>query len=184
MQRFLSGVVLVIAIEIVACGIFVLVLISGGFQMGADVQPGTLETWIGRGSRSLWVSANAPKVKSPIPVTSQTLERGAKLYQDNCAVCHGGAHYPNSLLHKAVYPGAPQFLTKSVADVSDNNLFWVIKHGVRFTGMPAWEYNMTDNDIWTVVNFLKNINHLPPDVQQQWQQMPMTLDIPRLATQR
>ena len=175
------GAGLVILIEIVVLMILGAVAITGGLSMGADARPGALEKRIGMGSSDLWVSIHAPKTKNPVPANEETLTRGAELYQGNCAVCHGGAHYEVSLLHKAVYPGVPQFMHEPPDD-SDQNLFYVTKHGIRFTGMPAWEYNMSDTDIWTVVNFLKNMEHLSPAVQEKWNQMPMSSQPPNLQS--
>ncbi|HUO60647.1 MAG TPA: cytochrome c [Candidatus Acidoferrales bacterium] len=177
-RAMLRGAGLVILIEVVALVIVLAVVMTGGFSMGADARAGAIEKWVGEGSSGLWISGNAPKVKNPVPVNDQTLIRGAEVYQGNCAVCHGGAHYEVSLLHKAVYPGVPQFLKGGGPDDPDQNVFYVIKHGIRFTGMPAWEYNMSDADIWTVVNFLKNMEHLPPAVQAKWNQMPMSPQLP------
>lgn len=107
-----------------------------------------------------------------------TLTRGAQLYQGNCAVCHGGANYRTSDLHHDVYPGAPQFLTKHAMKDPDGQIYFVIKQGIRFTGMPAWANNISDADIWTIVDFLKHIDTLPPQVQAAWKQMPMSPETP------
>jgi mono/diheme cytochrome c family protein len=174
----LLGVLIVIGIEILVCSSLALVVVFGGFSMNADAQPGALEAWLGSTGGGFWVGAHAPSEKDPVPVDDGTLTQGARLYQGNCAVCHGGAGYTTSNLHKGVYPGAPQFLTKHAMKDPDGNIFYVIKHGIRFTGMPAWQYNMSDNDIWTLVDFLKHIDSLPPEVRTAWQQMPMSPALP------
>jgi mono/diheme cytochrome c family protein len=170
----LRGAGLVILVEVLAVIILAAIVLTGGMSMGADARASAIEKWIGEGSSGLWISGNAPKTKNPVPVNEQSLTRGAELYQGNCAVCHGGANYEVSQLHKAVYPGVPQFMKAGGPDDPDENIFYVIKHGIRFTGMPAWEYNMNDNDLWALVNFMKNMDHLPPAVQEKWKQMPMS----------
>lgn len=176
----LKGVIFVLIIEAIALALFAIIVVSGHFPMGADSHPSSIEAFLGRVSRSSWVSAQAPQEKDPVAVNEDTLQHGAELYQGNCAVCHGGAHYPESKLHKAVYPGAPQFMKKP-AGGKDDNLFFVIKHGIRFTGMPAWEYNMSNDDIWSVVNFVKNMGHLPPPVEAAWQSMSMSPALPGMT---
>jgi mono/diheme cytochrome c family protein len=177
-RMMLRGAGLVILLEVLVLLLVAGIAMTGGLSMGADARASVIEKWVGEGSSGLWISVNAPKTKNPVPVNEQTLTRGAELYQGNCAVCHGGAHYEVSLLHKAVYPGVPQFMMAGGPDDPDENIFYVIKHGIRFTGMPAWRYNMNDNDLWTLVNFMKNIGHLPPAVQEKWNQMPMSPSLP------
>jgi mono/diheme cytochrome c family protein len=48
------------------------------------------------------------------------------------------------------------------------HIFYVTKHGIRNTGMPAWKNLMSDTDIWKVTGFLSRINKLPPAVQEEW----------------
>jgi hypothetical protein len=47
-------------------------------------------------------------------------------------------------------------------------MFWIVKRGVRYTGMGAWEGEMSDEKIWTVVTFLHSLRDLPPEVQTEW----------------
>ena len=47
-------------------------------------------------------------------------------------------------------------------------MFWIVKHGVRYTGMGAWEGEMSDENIWMVVTFLNHLPNLPPEVQAEW----------------
>lgn len=186
-----KGVFWVILIEVVICVIAFLFVKTGNFSMSADAHTGKTEAKIADWAHDSWVHHHAPDMANPVPVNDQTLMAGAALYQGNCASCHGGENYTKSPLGRGVYPGAPQFMRfveferahpqmkmrpRSAAQeqAGEDHRFYVIKHGIRFTGMPAWEYNMSDYDIWTVVNFMQNMGHLPPDVQQAWKQMPMS----------
>jgi mono/diheme cytochrome c family protein len=188
---FWKGVFLVIVVEAVVCLIAALVVQMGGFPMGADVHAPKIEAQLGEWTHDSWVKHHAPDVADPVAVNDQTLMEGAKLYQGNCAVCHGGENYTKSPLGKGVYPGAPQFMRFVEFERTHPNFkmrkmspaqeqaradhgFYVIKHGIRFTGMPGWKYNMTDTQIWEVVNFMHNMGHLPPDVAAAWKEMPMS----------
>jgi mono/diheme cytochrome c family protein len=55
-----------------------------------------------------------------------------------------------------------------MAQYTDSQLFWVIKHGIRNTGMPAWGSMLSDEEIWQLVSLLKNSQDLPPSVEAQW----------------
>lgn len=192
---FWRGVLWVILLEVLAGLGFYLFVSLGGLPMTADAQPGALETWAAHVSMHGWLSHHVPHVPDTVAVNDQTLMHGAALYQANCAVCHGGANYAPSQLKNGVYPGAPQFVHANEGGHGgehhgghhehqgpDDFGYYIIKHGIRFTGMPAWKYSMSDNDIWSVVNFMQNMDHLPPDVQAAWQKMPMSPIAPQPAS--
>jgi len=48
-------------------------------------------------------------------------------------------------------------------------MFWIVKHGVRYTGMGAWDKLLSDDEIWKVVTFLNHMEHLPPRVAEEFQ---------------
>lgn len=201
---FWKGVILVIVVEAVICLIAALVVQMGGFPMGADTHAPRIEAQLGEWTHNSWVKHHAPHEADPVPVNDQTLMAGAALYQGNCAVCHGGEGYTKSPLGRGVYPGAPQFMrfmggnnnhgehhahshprhqmSAAQQEARDDHGFYVIKHGIRFTGMPGWKYNMTDTQIWEVLNFMHNAGHLPAEVRAAWKQMPMSpIPVPEAA---
>jgi mono/diheme cytochrome c family protein len=55
-----------------------------------------------------------------------------------------------------------------MAQYTDSQLFWLIKHGIRNTGMPAWGGMLSDDEIWQIVSLLKNSQDLPPSVETEW----------------
>jgi mono/diheme cytochrome c family protein len=61
-------------------------------------------------------------------------------------------------------PPAPQLINRIPHD-DDAWLFWVTKHGVRMTGMPAWDGVLPDDEIWTIITFVKHSDKLPADVE-------------------
>jgi len=65
------------------------------------------------------------------------------------------------------YPRVPQFDTEPRLR-SDWQMFWIVKWGIRYTGMGAWEGEMSDEKIWMVVTFLSHLHDLPPDLQAEW----------------
>ncbi len=54
----------------------------------------------------------------------------------------------------------------------DWQMFWIVKNGVRYSGMGAWDGEISDDKIWQVVMFLSRLNNLPPEVQVDWVQQP------------
>lgn len=186
-----KGVLWLIVIEIIICVIVALWINSGGFAMGADAHASKHEARIAEWAYRSWANHNKVNAADPVPVNDQTLTHGAEIYQAHCAVCHGGANYTTSPMGHDVYPGAPQFMrfveyvhahpqmtihkpSAEQMQAREDHTYLVVKHGIRFTGMPAWNHTLSDQDIWTVAMFMQNMANLPPAVEQAWKQMPIS----------
>jgi mono/diheme cytochrome c family protein len=104
-------------------------------------------------------------------LTDANLVAGIDLYGQHCAICHGTAKGDASAtpIAKGEYPAPPQLATNGVEDDPEGYSFWIIKHGIRWTGMPSWAGTLNDEQIWTVALFLKHMDKLPPAAQQAWQ---------------
>ncbi|MGH9587930.1 MAG: c-type cytochrome [Acidobacteriaceae bacterium] len=109
----------------------------------------------------------APNVKNPIAPTDANLIAGMKVYQTNCASCHGDIHQPHGMLAEALYPRAPQFM-EDAPDMPENQNFYIIQHGIRLSGMPAWKQILSDQQMWQVTTFLSQMGKLPPNVSDRW----------------
>ena len=104
---------------------------------------------------------HAGERKNPAPATEENLVAGAQLYLNHCAGCHGVPSNPDAPFARSFYPPVPAFF-KDAPDMPENQNFYIIAHGVRWTGMPAWNKTLTEAQIWQVVTFLSNIEKLPP----------------------
>jgi thiosulfate dehydrogenase len=169
-KNMLWGVALTIA---VALGGAYALLRSGLIPANADAAPGRLETWMATTSLDATLGREAPKTPNPVALTDQGLLDGVHLYAQNCAVCHGsaqGAAAPSPIA-AGLYQKPPQFATDGVEDDPEGDSFWVVKHGLRLTGMPSFGKALRDAQIWTLALFLKHMDKLPPAVQSNWQQV-------------
>ena len=81
---------------------------------------------------------------------------GAEIYKTMCAQCHGQLSGRSSVLGASFYPPAPQLPGRKTA-YTERELFWIVKHGIRNTAMPAWRNQLSDHDIAQVVAFLKTM---------------------------
>lgn len=169
MKNFIVGVV--VTLIVLAGGVY-LFLRMGLLAVNADAQPGGLERSLANMSLDASVSRNAPGGPNPVSSTEATLRNGVKLYKGNCAECHGGPDGP-SQFGLSFYPRAPQFVKRRKPfDDPDPNLFYVIKHGIRLTGMPAFgaarQPLLKDEEIWTLVDFIKQFPDVPASIQADW----------------
>jgi mono/diheme cytochrome c family protein len=82
--------------------------------------------------------------------------RGLSLYRAHCVQCHGAPGIAPEPFALGMTP-LPTPLARSGRDRSPAHLYWVVRYGIKMTGMPAWEYRFTEEDLWSVVAFLKRL---------------------------
>jgi mono/diheme cytochrome c family protein len=106
---------------------------------------------------------------SPIPASEANLLAGAKIYQNNCAVCHG-LRDPSSRtpIAKGMYPPPPALLQPDDAVTDDpvGVTFWKVQNGIRLTGMPRFDDALSQDEMWQVSLLLASADKLPPAVQE------------------
>lgn len=164
MRNFLIGLFAGIAVVVVAAFCYVR---FGLVDSRADIPVNALEERIAMPSLDASVDRYAPEIKNPIDATAVNLIAGMRIYQADCASCHGDVNHPEALLSNALYPRAPQFVRDS-PDMPENQNFYIIQHGIRLSGMPAWTSTLSDEQIWQVTTFLARMHKLPPQVSNLW----------------
>jgi mono/diheme cytochrome c family protein len=167
MRNFVVGVVLTL---VVFFGGGYLFLRMGLMPVNADARPGRLEMHLANVGLDAAVARAAGNEPNPVTTTDDNLRRGLAVYQASCQGCHGGAE-ADGKMGLSMYPDAPQFRNFSPDD-PDARLFWVVKHGIRLTGMLAFggaaNTLLKDQEIWEAVLFIKNTRSLPPAVLAEW----------------
>ena len=142
MRGFVFGVVTTL---LVIMGVVFAVSQFGLYPIGADNPPGSLERAIAGGAMDHYAAKHKPAGPNPVQIAPDNLTQGAREYEEHCAVCHGGAKAPISPMQDKFNPPTPQLINRIPHD-DDPWLFWVTKHGVRMTGMPAWGSSMSDGE--------------------------------------
>jgi mono/diheme cytochrome c family protein len=164
MKGFILGVIVTLVLLFV---IGLLVAQFGLFPTRADATPPPLERRIAMSAMDSSMDRHAPRLTNPVPATDDNLIDGAKLYSMNCAVCHGTMDYKPSLLEHSMYPPPPQLILDPLDD-PEWHIYYAIRTGVRYTGMPAWNKALEDQDLWKVTAFLSRLEKLSPAVQEYW----------------
>ena len=95
-------------------------------------------------------------VRAPSLDVPSLVVRGAGHYETTCRACHGGPLYPRSPLALGMEPPPPN-LAARVSSWSNGELFSIVKHGIMFTGMPAWPEPQRDDEVWAMVAFLRRL---------------------------
>jgi len=161
MGKFILGVIVTLLIIILG-GLGFAVL--GFFPTTANVAPPRLEKRLAMGTVDASMERHAPRVTNPVPPTDQNLEDGMKLYTMNCALCHGGLDLKPASLANSLYPPSPNLPTHPPDD-PEWHLFYTIRTGIRYTGMPAWDKTLSEQDIWKITSLLSHLEKLPPAAQ-------------------
>jgi len=134
---------------------------SGLFNPAAD-EPHSkpfhwlLETVRERGIATRVDDAVAPDLKEPALIRA-----GAGNYDAMCIGCHLKPGLNDSEIHRGLYPQPPAF-GMGGNPVEPRRAFWIIKHGIKASGMPAWGKSMDDRSIWGMVAFLQTLPRLSP----------------------
>ena len=164
MGKFLLGVIVTLVL---------LILIGLGFStLGlipttANVEPPHWERHLAMSAVDASMARHAPRVTNPLTPTETNLEDGMKLYTMNCALCHGGLDRKPSTLATSFYPPPPNLISDPPDD-PEWHIFYTIRTGVRYTGMPAWDKTLTEPDMWKITMFLSHMDKLPPAVHDYW----------------
>jgi mono/diheme cytochrome c family protein len=165
MKGIVLGALGAVAVELAA---FYLVAAVGGIPANADAKPPFLEKWIAKKALNAAIVRQAPKGPNPVALTDPNLIAGIKLYAADCAVCHGAADGKASHIAHGLYQKAPQLAKHGVEDDEEGETYWKLYHGIRMTGMPAFRESLSEDELWKLTLFLKNMNSLPPVPQKAW----------------
>lgn len=101
-------------------------------------------------------SSSKPALDDP-----DLIRLGAGHFVRGCAFCHGAPGEPRNLAAEHMQP-TPPALALAVTEWSNEELFWIVKHGLKYTGMPGWPSIERDDEVWAVVAFLRQLPNMSP----------------------
>ena len=137
------------------------VLYTGLYNVAADAPHTRPVRWLLQTARDRSIAARARDIVVPPDLASaKRIAAGASLYADMCSGCHLAPGMERTEISQGLYPRAPELSRGS--DLTPNQKFWIIKHGVKMTGMAAWGPTHNDMLIWDMVAFLQKLPSLSP----------------------
>ena len=168
--------ILVVALSAVG-GLAVYSIVSRG--LSAHDQPSRVEEMIARTMRR-WAAPQAVRSKAnPVPATDEVFAEALRHYADHCAACHGYDGRGDTEMGRGLYPKAPDMRGSTTQSLTDGELFSIIEHGVRLTGMPGWGDGTAEGErqSWALVHFVRRLPALTPfEVEQIEALTPKTAD--------
>jgi len=164
MGKFLLGVIVTLLVLFLGGLGFALL---GFFPTTANVEPPQWERHLAMSAVDASMERHAARATNPLMPNDQNLIDGIKLYTMNCAGCHGTLDRKPNTFGSSFYPPAPNLISDPPDD-PEWHIFYTMRTGVRYTGMPSWEKTLAADDMWKVTMFLSHMDKLPPAVQEYW----------------
>jgi len=129
---------------------------SGVYHVGATDQHSDLTYWLLDTARVQSIKAHAAGIPVPAGLNNQAMIlMGTGHFAAHCAVCHGAPGVPKGDIARGLYP-APPDLSKAAQLYTPAELFWIVKNGIKMSGMPAWN-DHTNEELWATVAFLERL---------------------------
>jgi mono/diheme cytochrome c family protein len=143
-------------------------MIRHGFS--ARDRPSAAEAFLAHRMRDWAVPAKSRNLKNPFADSAEAVAAGRAHFADHCALCHGNDGRGQTEIGRNLYPKAPDMQGRETQSLSDGEIFYIIKNGVRLTGMPAWGKDTAeeDDESWQLVSFIR---HLPWITRKELEEM-------------
>jgi cytochrome c553 len=134
---------------------------AGGFS--ARQEPSAAEAFVARGARRLAMPKAAREMQNPVPFSGDILVEARRHFADHCASCHGNDGSGNTEMGRNLYPKAPDMRMQRTQELTDGEIYFVIRNGIRLSGMPAWGKDTDDDrESWALVQFIRRLPKLSP----------------------
>jgi mono/diheme cytochrome c family protein len=160
-MRVLKSLIVLIVLVVIGLGIWIW---SGTYNIGADSPHWAVTSKLINVLRERSIDTRAAQVAVPSLDDPALIKRGAEHYQEMCTGCHLAPGLGDSELRDGLYPEPPNLTHFAPAPAE---AFWIIKHGIKLTAMPAWGKTHDDHTIWAMVAFLQKQPRMSVDEYRQ-----------------
>ena len=163
-------VVLILAVGVTA-GVLAYTVVRRG--LSAHDEPSRIEAVLARTMRRLATPAAVRGQRNPVQATDAVLDRALEHYADHCASCHANDGSGDTEIGRGLYPRVPDMRGSGTQSLSDGELFSIIEHGIRLTGMPAWGTGTPEGerDSWGLVHFIRRLPKLTAEDIERMEQL-------------
>jgi mono/diheme cytochrome c family protein len=163
-MKYLKTGLLVVAIVFVLAAVGVY---SGVFNFAADDPHWGLTQRLIETARIRSIASRASDIAVPANLADEKLiASGASEYAEMCTGCHLAPGMKDTEMRTGLYPKPPNLAEHGAHPVAAHQ-FWIIKHGLKMTGMPAWGLTHDDERIWSMVAFLQKLPELTPEAYRE-----------------
>ncbi len=143
---------------------------SGFYNIGADDHHTAMTLAIIEKLRDRSIEARARSIDARLVLDPQGIAAGAEHYAALCVGCHLAPGVTKSAVRAGLYPHPPNLAQQDIQD--PQRAFWIIKHGIKMSAMPAWGKTLDDAAIWEVVSFVRSMPGMPPEIYREISRQP------------
>ncbi|HEU4891621.1 MAG TPA: c-type cytochrome [Vicinamibacterales bacterium] len=175
-----AGIWLLVLFALLGCALAYSIVSRG---LSAHDEPSRAEKLLARTMRNWATPEGVRNRQNPLQATPEVLDQGLMHFADHCATCHGNDGGGDTSMGRGFYPRVPDMRTAATQGRTDGELFWIIEHGIRLTGMPAWGDGTpeSERESWRLVHFIRRLpkltdeeiermESLNPKTREQWRE--------------
>jgi mono/diheme cytochrome c family protein len=152
----------VLAVGVIGAGVFVE---SGFYNIGADDHHTKIVLAMIEQLRERSIGVRARVVEVPPLEDPKSVMAGAKRYAALCVGCHLAPGVTKSDIRPGLYPHPPNLAQEDTKDTQ--RAFWIVKHGIKMSAMPAWGKTLDDAAIWDIISFIRKMPDMSADQYRQ-----------------
>ena len=164
----LKGLIVGIVLGVLlVCGSVYFYFSSGSAPVATSAPPMPMEKRFARMGLHAYLD-KLPHPAPQVPADEVNMVAGAKVYKEQCSVCHGLPGEPKGAIQQGMYPAPPQlFKGTGVTDDDAWQSYWKVENGIRMTGMPGFKGQLTETQIWQVAVLVKNADKITDPVKKE-----------------
>ena len=168
--RILTCFFVAVVLFLIGGAVIFIPVIHRGFS--ARDKPSMIEASLATSMRDMAIPSRYKTMTNPIAATPDVLSEAKAHWADHCAVCHANNGTGDTMFGTRLYPRPPDMRLRDTQQMSDGQLYYTIKNGVRLSGMPAFG-EPGDNDLatWRLVSFIRHLPSLTQDEELKMEQL-------------
>jgi len=140
---------------------------SGVYDVAASKPHTKFTEWLTHETMIHSVRSHAKGIEAPATASAAQVIRGFCAYETHCVACHGAAGVPRQRWVSGMEP-QPPYLLDAADRWKPRELFWIVKNGIKMTGMPSWRDELSDAQVWDLVAWLEATRQLPSQTYVRW----------------
>lgn len=141
---------------------FLIFIYMGRYDVAATKPHTKITEFILNTATEQSIRFHATGITAPSLDDQSMIKTGFKHYKEMCVGCHGAPGVKPSEIGKGLYPEPPE-LADEIEEMSSEELYWITKNGIKMTGMPAFGPTHSEEELWSIVTFLKQLPDLSPE---------------------
>jgi mono/diheme cytochrome c family protein len=143
-------------------------IVSGVYNIGADDHHTKVVLAVIEKLRDRSIAVRADAIPAHDMEDPRRIAAGGRRYAELCVGCHLAPGVTKSDIRQGLYPHPPNLAQEEPQQAQ--RAFWIIKHGIKMSAMPAWSKTLDDEEIWNVVAFVRKMPDLTPGSYRQLSQ--------------